>query len=501
LFAWLGVAAEDAIITPRMAATLWSEEEEKADAHLRTLRGLGLLSARTGGYGIHDLMHDLARKVLTELEAPTTPGDLPGLGLTLQSATQQLLERYRTKTIGNLWHTLSDDGYIHDHLVHHFKRAGLDRELEGLLWEESADEHCGWYQAREHLEQTAGFSADVAQVWSYADDRLSIAAGSEEVRAKAIALQLHCALIMASINSLSAGIPANVLAGAFRFGILALPSALALARQNPDPHGRIDALLALATAEPWLIASRAEAPELFWEAFRSRARELFDEALGAARGINDDGLRAKALVAVARELPWRDERDVLGEAFSSARGIVDPESRARALTALAEQLDEPYLLSEALSAARSIVAAESRAEALASVAGRLPQGEGLSVARGIDDPRWRAEALASVAELLPNLEADAAVAIDIEDPRWRIEALASIAMRLIGEDSQSSVLRAVSERTESVGGFPNQLVSDSAFTPRRGRQGWLFPTIFASALLRLLSWAGCPAIRRPLISK
>src|SRR5271157_596959 len=31
--------------------------------------------------------------------------------------------------------------------------------------------------------------------------------------------------------------------------------------------------------------------------------------------------------------------------------------------------------------------------------------------------------------------------------------------------------RAVSERTESVGGFPNQIISDSTFTPREGGGG------------------------------
>ena len=65
-----------------------------------------------------------------------------------------------------------------------------------------------------------------------------------------------------------------------------------------------------------------------------------------------------------------------------------------------------------------------------------------------------------------------------------------------------AALRAVSERIESVGGFPNRLISASSFTLREwGRRGWVFPTIFASAWLRRWSWAGCRAIRRPRISK
>jgi hypothetical protein len=34
LFAWLGVVAEDAIITPQMVATLWSKAEEESKWHL-----------------------------------------------------------------------------------------------------------------------------------------------------------------------------------------------------------------------------------------------------------------------------------------------------------------------------------------------------------------------------------------------------------------------------------------------------------------------------------
>ena len=77
------------------------------------------------------------------------------------------------------------------------------------------------------------------------------------------------------------------------------------------------------------------------------------------------------------------------------------------------------------------------------------------------------------------------------DPR--VEPFAS--MLLIGP-------RAVSERIESVGGFPNRLISASSFTLREwGRRGWVFATIFASAWLRRWSWAGCRAIRRPRILK
>jgi hypothetical protein len=102
LFAWLGIVPEDAIITPKMAGTLWLENEERAARRLRELASLGLMSTKAGGYGIHDLMHDLARELLTASDAPKRAGDFPGFGLPLQAATQQLIERYRVKTTGNL---------------------------------------------------------------------------------------------------------------------------------------------------------------------------------------------------------------------------------------------------------------------------------------------------------------------------------------------------------------------------------------------------------------
>src|SRR5208337_2669508 len=128
--------------------------------------GLGLLTANDDTSRIHDLMRHLARKVLAAPEAPAREGDIPGFGLTLQDAVRQLLERYRAKT-SNGWHTLPEDGYIHEHLVQYFEQADWESEIETLLWEESADGHCGWHQARERLGQTAGFIADVHQIWDH----------------------------------------------------------------------------------------------------------------------------------------------------------------------------------------------------------------------------------------------------------------------------------------------------------------------------------------------
>jgi hypothetical protein len=364
LFAWLGIVAEEAIIIPKMAATLWCEEEDKADNHLRKLSRL--IEHEGAGYGVHDLMHDIARKLLTAPEVGAQKGNTPGFGLTFQSAGQQFLERYRAKTSNNLWHTLGDDGYIHDHIIQHFEQAGWDFELEKLLWEDSVDGRCGWYQARERSGQTAGFLVDVGRVWTWAD----VAAANATSHSMAVALQLHCALIITSINSLFERLPVEVLVGAVRCGLLAFPSALALTRGHPSPQSRITILLALHK-----------------EFQRMPQLGLLDEALNVARRTEDAQLRAKALAEIAQRLTIQEQPGVLREVLSASRGIDDPRLRAGALAEVAQRMPAE----EALTVARGIDDPRLRARTLAEIARHLPTEEALAVARGIDSGFWRAK--------------------------------------------------------------------------------------------------------------
>jgi hypothetical protein len=52
----------------------------------------------TRTYRLHDLLHDLARNLLTAPSTPKRRGDLPGLGLKLVDAHSQFLEKYCKKT-------------------------------------------------------------------------------------------------------------------------------------------------------------------------------------------------------------------------------------------------------------------------------------------------------------------------------------------------------------------------------------------------------------------
>ena len=99
-FSWLGVLPDDVTITEKMAATLWDCQVREARQTLRYLRGKALLltgvsSELLTSYRVHDLLHDLARNLILASPHPETDYQLPGLGLSMAEAHQQLLQRYQ----------------------------------------------------------------------------------------------------------------------------------------------------------------------------------------------------------------------------------------------------------------------------------------------------------------------------------------------------------------------------------------------------------------------
>ena len=185
-------------------------------------------------YRLHDLLHDLARSLLTTPSGSTRPDDLPGLGLTLREAHGRLLERYRARTRGGLWHTLPDDGYIHAHLTWHLEQAGAPEGLHGLLREETAEGRNGWYEARERLGQVAGYLLDLARARCGVDQPV-------KGRSPAIGLRCRYALMTTSLNSLAGNIPTELLAALVESGTWLPSQALAYARQVPDAEQRAQA--------------------------------------------------------------------------------------------------------------------------------------------------------------------------------------------------------------------------------------------------------------------
>ena len=201
-------------------------------------------------------------------------------------------------------------------------------------------------------------------------------------------------------------------------------------------RGRVVPLRALAALAPRLAPTErdqalrealAAARAIGHERSRSRAlaalaphltAPLLGEALEAARAIGDEGSsRSAALAALAPRLAPTERDQALREAVAAARAIEFEGSRSRALAALAPHLTAP-LLGEAVEAARAIGDERSRSRALAALAPRLAPTErdqalreALEAARAIGDEGSRSAALAALA---PRLDCDRCSA-----RRWR----------------------------------------------------------------------------------
>ncbi|NEQ31820.1 MAG: hypothetical protein F6K04_12580 [Leptolyngbya sp. SIO4C5] len=440
-FAWLGVLPEDVSVSAQMVAMLWQLNAKQAGAVLRTLRSKALLlegsdtSEGKRTYRMHDLMHDLSIKLLGAPKNSKNPEDLPGLGLTLAQAHQQLLQRYRAQTKDGQWHTLPDDGYIHAHLAWHFEQAEQPELLHQLLQETTPEGRNGWYEACDKLGQTANFVTDVARAWQLAD-------GLHEQRPKqSIVLQWRYALITTTLNSLAKNIPPELIAAFVQKQFWTPAQGLAYVRQAKEPSQRADGIAAISPFLPNSLRKEAVslAREIQHEYYRARALSalaphgpaaLFDEALEAARNIQDEYYRARALSALAPHGPAA----LFDEALEAARNIQDEYYRASALSALAPH-GPAALFDEALEAARNIQHESSRALALSDLAPHGPAAlfdEALEAARNIQDEFSRARALSALAAHLPAALFDEALeaARNIQDESSRARALSALAAHL-----------------------------------------------------------------------
>ncbi|NEO75121.1 MAG: hypothetical protein F6J99_02125 [Moorea sp. SIO4G3] len=377
-FAWLGVLPEDVSITPALGTTLWDVGAREARKTLQYFKSKALLLCGkstncTPTYQLHDLVHDMARRLLTAEAATGGEGNLPGLGLTWPQAHGQLLERYRQKTENGLWHTLPDDGYSHSYLTWHLEKAGWVEEVHQLLQEETEAGRNGWYETCERLDKLGSFVKDVAKAWQLAEEAFSYSP------TRSISLQCRYALMVSSINSLLGHIPGELMAALVEKKIWTPVQALAYVKQIQDPLSRANALRELAPKLP---------------------KTLLSEALKIAQAITDESNRAYAIREIAPYLP----EVILPEALKITQAITDESDRAYALREIAPQLPES-LLPQALEAARAITNESSRAIALSELAQQLPEilSEALEAARAITDESYRAYPLRRLAQQLPEI--------------------------------------------------------------------------------------------------
>ena len=234
-FVWLGVLPEDVRIAAPMATTLWNMPQEEATDILELLWNDALLMPGSPiligdqewlSYRLHDILHDIARKLLTTNQPQ-------GSGLTLQEAHVKLLERYKQRTQNGLWHTLPDDGYIHAHLTWHLQLAGQPEQIHALLREETKEDRNGWYHVRERIGQTSGFIEDVTIALKMAKNH------------QCLSLQCRYALMLASLNSLSQNIPSKLMSELVKNGIWMPAQGVAYAFQIPETEQRVETFIEL----------------------------------------------------------------------------------------------------------------------------------------------------------------------------------------------------------------------------------------------------------------
>ncbi|MDF5731793.1 MAG: NB-ARC domain-containing protein [Rhizonema sp. PD38] len=419
-FIWLGILPDDVNITQKMTTILWDMDDERDAAdELRYLHSKALLLSGvpltdgTPTYRLHDLFHHLGRNLLTAPPKPKRKGNLPGLGITLPAAHATFLEKYRNLTDKNLWHTLPNDGYIHQHLVWHLEKAQKVEEIHELLREESKTEGNGWYEACDRLEQTANFVTDVARAWQLAEDSWTLT-----TLPQVIGLQCRYALIITSLNSLSTNLPVGLLIALVKKNVWTPAQGLAYVLQSSNPEQKVNLLTQLANHLPLSLKQLG-----------------LSKALAATKEIQDDSRRADALSVLADKLP-----SVLPEALKAAREIPDDKYRADALAVLAEKLP-PELLPQALKAARKIRDESRRADALSALSEKLvPEfllllkllPEVLKAIIEIQDDKYCADAVSALADKLPpKLLAKALkTVIEIQDDNYCADALSALTDKL-----------------------------------------------------------------------
>ncbi len=364
------------------------------------------------------------------------------------------------------------------YLLHHYTAHVLAANLPS---DEALDKHLlallkeGWRGAWEEEEGAySGYLVDLRRV----QETLREVDNTRKGPRYRLAAELRCALIRASIRSLTANLRPELIASLAEAGVWTAVRAARIAEELPDPEERIRTLADIGS-QTWgdtrrKILERALAVVRGTRDEESRARflvlvaeqlagetRLLDEALTTARSIANDCDRSYALVAVVDQMDG--ESVLLGKALEAARDIGDVLCRIDVLAVVAgNPSTEKRLLvmAEALKEARGIFDAESRAYALAAIAENLAQGErvqvlreALTAARGIANEPQRDEAVASVAELSAEEailcgETMAAVRC-IRSDRSRAEVLANLAEPLAGE-ARSQVLEEALKAAESI---------------------------------------------------
>ena len=248
------------------------------------------------------------------------------------------------------------DRYWRNHLVFHLEMAGLIEELHSLLKLETGLKQNLWYEIKDSSGDISGYISDVLRAWRCAEERWGYRENLQD--GKIVGLQNRYALILATINSISANVPSNLLIKLIKNDLWTKEKGLAYARQVPDPSQRIKILILLSNffmEQRDVLGILGEALQAFGEIDydEGRAEAIHNiitilstpqDMLSIARDMDDLGSRADALTDIASVLTGPLQTDVLKEALDVCEQIVDEWYRAFVLSNIVPLL--PDLLQE-----------------------------------------------------------------------------------------------------------------------------------------------------------
>ena len=448
-FAWLGVLPEDVSLTQEMAETLWQVTSRQARAILRTFKAKTLLlqgvqqTYEKSSYRMHDLMHDLAERLLMSPSQPVQEDELPGMGLTKAKAHTELLKRYRTKTQNGQWHTLKDDGYIYAHLTWHMEQAEQPQEIHQLLRMSNEQGHNGWYKACDVLGKTAGFVNDLGRAWQLTVNHY------EQDPSESVTLLFRYALIRTSLNSLVSNLPEKLVGALVKQGIWQFSQGLAYAQQAQDPWHRAKCISAIIPYMPkallpevlrtigqindaayssYVLSKLVERFPKVWPDVLATIQQIRDRS-GYLRWENKGfPYRALALSQIAAQLPSK----YLSKAIDITYQIRDISDQVMALTEIAKRFTE--VCPKTLDLACQLQGEWPRAWALHGLIESLPRGlrlEALKTARQIQNKELRSLVLSKLAEYFPGLWSEALEALrQIQDGQSQAHALSRLIKQL-----------------------------------------------------------------------
>ena len=307
-----------------------------------------------------------------------------------------------------------------------------------------------WHTARAQQGDLAGFRSDLELVFKLMSD-IGVAADTPEERGRAMGWQCRCALMIASVASTAAGVPAQLLQMLVTTGLWSPAQGLQYAAQVPDEAQRAVALARLAPHMP---------------------ADVLGQALDVVRQIVHEEHRATAVVALASYLADLKHLEAALEiALSIPYGGLISSARVDALVGLTPYLPA-NLLPNVLAAVQSVRDQSNQVRLLMALAPWLPLPLLRRAIAIVDEPLYLFgdSEYKALVELVPQLawrgapEEALAAAEAIIDDQWRTLVLARIIPHLV-EPDRSAMVQRVQELAQETRWIDFSVTTDRGYHP------------------------------------